>query len=296
MRYLPMSFDTQNKTVLIIGGETVALDRIRRLLESEFKIYVIWKDFIEEIMALSHKYPERLKLKKGVVTKDFVFFGYNYLIIATNDIPLNQALEERALKSNIPYERCDVISLSDLLMNRVISKEGLTIGITTNGVNPTITDIVYEDIYNLLANYNEEKILILNKIRRELIKKNALNIDATIRELYETEKINLDSYLKNLEDEEKDKDNMNKDEERNSEIINEKINEIKNEINTEAEKDVNDIKNQDEKFADKTADNVKKYDYIKDNIEDFSKQVNMDNEKYDKKEDHVKLDDDKNNN
>lgn len=223
MRYLPMSFDTRDKTALIIGGDFTALDRIKRLLESEFKIYVIAKDFIEEIINISTENSDRVFLKQGKLDENFVFFGYDYLIIATHDFELNDALEERAKRSNILYERCDFISSSDLLMNKVISKEGLTVGITTNGVNPTVTDIVYEDIAELLKKYNEEKILILNKIRRELVKRNALNVDEKIRELYDKEKITLDTYLNRLE---------------HDEVRKQEIEEIKKELDAK----INDIK------------------------------------------------------
>ena len=206
MRYLPMSFDTQNKTVLVIGGGLMAYDRIKRLLDSEFKIYVISEDFIEEIFKLSDEHSERVLLKKGTIDKNFVFFGYDYLIIATHSFDLNYALEKRAEKSKIPYERCDIISNSTLLMNKTLSKEGLTVGITTNGINPTITEIVYEDILKLLDGYNGEKILILNKIRKELVKRNALNIDKTIRELYDSEKITLNNYLEDLKNDLKDRE------------------------------------------------------------------------------------------
>lgn len=239
MRYLPMSFDTKNKTVLVVGGGYIALERIERLLDSEFKIYVIASEFIEEIFKLSDKYSERILLKKSTIDSDFVFFGYDYLIIATHNFDLNHSLEERAKKSSIPYERCDIVSSSTLLMNKVISKEGLTVGITTNGINPTITDIVFEDISKLLATYNEEKILILNKIRRELVKKNALNIDDKIRKLYFEEKIKLDTYLDQLEESYKeDIQTTKKEEEKITEELNEKINEIKEEFNkTEEIKD-----------------------------------------------------------
>lgn len=206
MRYLPMSFDTQDKTVLVIGGGLMAYDRIKALLDSKFKIYIISEDFIDEIIKLSDTHSERVFLKKGTIDENFVFFNYDYLIIATHSFDLNYALEKRAEKSKIPYERCDIISNSTLLMNKVLSKDDLTIGITTNGVNPTITDIVYEDILKLLDGYNEEKIQILNKIRKELVKRNALNIDKTIRELYNSEKITLNTYLENLKSDLKDRE------------------------------------------------------------------------------------------
>lgn len=233
MRYLPMSFDTKNKTALIIGGDHIALSKIKDLLQSEFKIYVISEQFIDEIIKLSNANSERIFLKQGRIDGSFVFFGYDYLVIATHNFDLNQALEERAKKSNIPYQRCDVLSSSNLLMNKVISKEGLTIGISTNGLNPAISEIVYDDINNLLSDYNEEKILILNEIRRQLIRRNALNIDDTIKDLYYQEKFTINKYLDKLENDEQ----YNKEVKEIKEELNSKIKDIKKDYESDHKSD-----------------------------------------------------------
>lgn len=235
MRYLPMSFDTKDKTVLVIGGESEALDRIKRLLESEFQIYVIANNFIEELIKLAHDNSERISIKKGEIDENFVFFGYDYLIIATHNYNLNSSLEIRAQKSKIPYERCDLVSNSNLLMNKSIEKEGLCIGITTNGLNPTITNIVYEDIEKLLNRYSSEKFSILNSIRKELIKRNDQNIDTKLRNLFNQDINSLNEHLSNLE---------------NSEIRTEEVSKLKleldrqiQEVMAELEKRVSEDKN-----------------------------------------------------
>ncbi|SHH55770.1 precorrin-2 dehydrogenase / sirohydrochlorin ferrochelatase [Anaerosphaera aminiphila DSM 21120] len=198
MRYLPVSFDTRNKNVLVLGGGLLSLSKIKVLLKTEFNIYVISDTFVDEIYELEKEYADKLFLKEESLDGNFIFFAYDYVLIATNDFVLNNALEKRAQKSNILYERCDVFSNSTMLMNRILEKGGLAIGITTDKLNPTISDIIYEDIEKLFETYDEEKIKILNRIRAELVRKNSPDIDNIIRELYATEKINLNTYLNNL--------------------------------------------------------------------------------------------------
>lgn len=198
MRYLPVNYDTKNKNVLILGGGLLALSKIKELLNTEFKIYVIADSFVDEIKKLAQTNSDRLFTKEEKLTENFIFFAYDYLLIATNNFELNAAFEKRAQKSKILYERCDITSESTMLLNKVIEKDGLTVGISSSKLNPTITGILYEDISAMLEKYSSEKIKILNKIRTELIRKNSPNTDEIIRELYDKEKLTLDTYLKNL--------------------------------------------------------------------------------------------------
>lgn len=214
MRYLPISYDTKDKNLLILGGGLLALSKIKQMLNTKFKIYVIAESFVNEISNLQEQHPEQLFLKEMKIDNNFVFFAYDFLLIATTNFELNNAIEERALKTGILYERCDVISSSSVLLNELVSKEDIIIGISNEKLNPTIVEIIKDDLTKLLDTYNMDKIKILNKIRTELVRKNASNVDETIKKLFVEEKIKAEDYLNTLqEDIAKDevKDNLEKD-------------------------------------------------------------------------------------
>ena len=218
MRYLPMGFDTENKNVLVLGGGLLALSKIKDLIDTNFKIYVIADSFVDEVLDLQKKYSERFFIKEEVLTEEFIFFNYDYLIIATNDFVLNSAFEKRAKKSGILYERCDILSESDLIINKAISKNGITIGLDTHKMNPAIKDIIVKDLDEFLNRYNPEKLNLLNDIRSELVRKNSPDIDETIKKLYTEEKITIDSYLKEIKKSEDKKDNFKNPEDAKKEI------------------------------------------------------------------------------
>ncbi|MDO5041259.1 MAG: NAD(P)-dependent oxidoreductase [Peptoniphilus sp.] len=225
MRYLPVSYDTKGKNVLVLGGGLLALSKIEQLIKTEFKIYVIADSFVDRIVQLEQEYPDRFFTKEEQLTKNFIFFSYDYLIIATNDFDLNSAFEERAKKSNILYQRCDIFSNSNLLLNNVVSKNSITLGFQDFKLNPTLTNIIKADLEKFLDNYNEEKINILNNIRSELVRKNVPDIDDIIKKLYYEEKITMEMFLKDLKEEKFEKDHSN--------IIDKDIEEIVNEYKDE---------------------------------------------------------------
>ncbi len=225
MRYLPVSYDTKGKNALVLGGGLLALSKIEQLIKTEFKIYVIADSFVERIIQLEQQYPDRFFTKEEELTKDFIFFSYDYLIIATNDFELNSAFEKRAQKSKILYQRCDIFSNSNLLLNNIVSKNSITLGFQDFKLNPTLTNIIKEDLEKFLANYNEEKINILNNIRSELVRKNVPDIDEIIKKLYYEEKITMEMFLKDLKDEKFEKNHSN--------IINKDVEEIVSEYKNE---------------------------------------------------------------
>ncbi|CDZ74804.1 Hypothetical protein ING2D1G_0642 [Peptoniphilus sp. ING2-D1G] len=227
MRYLPVSYDTKGKNALVLGGGLLALSKIEQLIKTEFKIYVIADSFVERIVELEKQYPDRFLTKEEKLTKDFIFFSYDYLIIATNDFDLNSAFEERAKKSKIPYQRCDILSNSNLIIDNIVSKNSITLGFQGFKLNPTLTNIVKDDLEKFLDNYNEEKINILNNIRSELVRKNVPDIDEIIKKLYYEEKITMETFLKDLKEEKFEKDNSN--------IINKDIEEIVKDYTSENE-------------------------------------------------------------
>lgn len=199
MRYLPISYNTKDKNLLVLGGGLLALSKIKKMLETEFKIYVIAESFVNEILNLQTQYPERLFLKEMQISNDFVFFAYDFLLIATTNFELNNALENRAIKTKILYERCDVVSSSSALLNEFVSREDIVVGISNEKLNPAIAEIIKDDIIELLSTYNMDKIKILNKIRAELVRKNAPDVDETIKKLFDEEKIKAEDFLNNLQ-------------------------------------------------------------------------------------------------
>lgn len=198
MRYYPVSIDTRNKKVLIIGGGKVALRKVKTLLATEFTMYVIGAAFEEGLVELATLYPERVRLKGSYINRDFVFMGYDYVIIATNDARLNSHLEETALARHVPFVRCDKRSESSFIMSKVISHGDLTVSVSAGGFNPTLTELVTEDLEEVLKTLSPEKIRILNEIRDRLVEKDTPNIKQIMEDLYSKEMITLNSYLEDL--------------------------------------------------------------------------------------------------
>lgn len=195
MRYLPVSLDTLDKKILILGGGYLAYSALKSVIDSEAEIYMIGDSFTKNIVNISEKSDGKIKLKEHEVDKDFMFMGYDYVLIATEDFEVNEAIEKRASSRKMLYQRFDILSKSLMSINKSIERGPLTFSLNSSKINPTITDIIFEDLEKFSESYSIEKINILNEIRSELVRKNSQNIDEIIRRLYESETINLSTFL-----------------------------------------------------------------------------------------------------
>lgn len=198
MRYLPVSLDTYEKKFLILGGGFLALSALKSIIDTEAEIYMIADSFTKDIVKKSEESNGKIKLKEHELTEDFIFMGYDYILIATENFELNEALEKRAHSRNMIYERFDILSKSLISINKSLERGPLTFSLNSSRINPTITDIIFEDLEDFSKSYNLEKLNILSEIRSELIRKNSQNIDEIIRNLYESETINLSTFLETM--------------------------------------------------------------------------------------------------
>ncbi|MDO5725749.1 MAG: NAD(P)-dependent oxidoreductase [Tissierellia bacterium] len=200
MRYFPISIDTKGKNILILGGGETAYDYAKDLIKSEFKIYIIADDFCEEILKLKDENSERIMLKGRRLKEDFVFFGYDYCIIATSDMNLNDALEDRAKKSSIPYLRSDNIGGSAFMISTIAEYDKLSVALSGENLNPVLSKMIVEDLKNVLLKYDPAKLRLLNELRQTLILKNAPDIDDVLNSMAKKNFAVIKNYIETLKE------------------------------------------------------------------------------------------------
>lgn len=196
MRYIPVSLDTKDKNVLVLGGGVLVLETIKKLLLTEVHaIYIIASEILPDITKLEEENPERIKIKVMDIDENFRFFGYDMVIIGTYNLNLNNALENRALNSNLAYQRLDIKSESSFIIDDFYNVGDISLSVSRTSSLPEIEEEFSKDLKDLVSDYNEDKINLLKQIRTNLIRKNAKDIEKTIAKLYKDDTVNLREYL-----------------------------------------------------------------------------------------------------
>lgn len=183
MRYYPLSVDTKNQKLLVVGGGRVAYRKIQSLLKTDFQIKIIAKEFIDNFdLIKDHK---NIEMIIGTVDENFFLKGYDFIIIATDNKDINNMLEDKARREEIPFLNSSDGQNSSFIMNKIIEEKGITISISADGKNPTLLNILANKIEGLLEEIDSKKIQELNEIRHMLKERGEKNIKETILCLYD---------------------------------------------------------------------------------------------------------------
>lgn len=182
MRYLPVSIDTKNKKILVVGGGPVAYRKVQTLLKTQISIDLVAIDFIEDFKNIENN--PRLNFTYRRVDEDFELEDIDYLLIATDSKKTNDLLEQKAREKKIPFLNASNSENSDFIMTKVLEDKGLSVSLSTGGKNPTLLGIFSDQVEDLLADLDQEKIEELNKIRKYLKAKGEKDTSKIIRDLY----------------------------------------------------------------------------------------------------------------
>ncbi len=157
MTLFPFFFDIENKTFLVIGGGKVAKGKIKRLLPFTKDIIVIAKNTnIENVK---------------VISKDFepndIFLG-DYVIGATDSKETNAEISRLCRENNIPVNIVDDADNCTFIFPALIKRGNLTVGITSAGKSPAMSQYVRKKIEEFLPDNTEEILDRLGELRQRL--------------------------------------------------------------------------------------------------------------------------------
>ncbi|MBF2489014.1 precorrin-2 dehydrogenase/sirohydrochlorin ferrochelatase family protein [Listeria marthii] len=154
MKY-PIMLDITGKKVVIIGGGKVALRKIAGLLDADADILVVGLNVLPEIKALNVRVVEEGYRAEHLESAFMIF-------ICTDNPEVNQLV----LRDRAPWQLVNDTTEqanSDFFNMATVTKNELTIGISTGGGNPGYAKKVKREVSQLVANLETEEIANRNK-------------------------------------------------------------------------------------------------------------------------------------
>ncbi len=135
MSYFPAFIKLDRQKVLIVGGGTIAYEKLERLLDFTEDIMVIAKDLSEPMLAKISKYNLAFE-KRSYIEGDLE--GFFIVIVAVDDIGLQAAIFEESKAYNCLCNAVDSVDYCDFIFPSYIKKDDLTIAISTSGASPAL--------------------------------------------------------------------------------------------------------------------------------------------------------------
>ncbi|EAC6872510.1 bifunctional precorrin-2 dehydrogenase/sirohydrochlorin ferrochelatase [Listeria monocytogenes] len=154
MKY-PIMLDITGRKVVIIGGGKVALRKIMGLLDAGADILVVGLKILPEIKALDVQIMEEAYRSEHLKSAFMIF-------ICTDNLEVNQLVLRDRTPGQLVNDTTNQAN-SDFFNMATVTKNELTVGISTGGNNPGYAKKVKREVSELVDNLETEEIGSRNK-------------------------------------------------------------------------------------------------------------------------------------
>lgn len=163
--YYPLALDLEGKRCLVVGGGTIATDKVEGLLVAGAEVVVISPsvtrrigDLAESAQIELHRRPYRPDDLDGV----YLAYG------ATDDREANARVTAHARAAGILVNAVDDIPNCDFFAVSVVRRGDLQIAISTNGLSPAFARWMREYLEAWLPAELEELLSVLGEVRQTI--------------------------------------------------------------------------------------------------------------------------------
>lgn len=159
MAYFPFFMDVSAGNGLIVGGGTVALRKIEKLLPYGPRLTVCAPSLLPEIEDIPDLTLLRQPFEPSMVE------GKLFVIAATDDNRLNDQISALCRERNIPINAVDDRENCTFLFPALVKRGELSVGISTGGASPSAAIYWKERIEQLIPQDTGELLDYLSGLR-----------------------------------------------------------------------------------------------------------------------------------
>ena len=165
MKYYPAFIDLRNKSVVVIGGGSVAERKVRSLIKAKAHVSVISPEITKGLAKLRDR--EVLKHTKRTYTRGDLSKAF-IVIAATASPNINKKIADEATclvnVINIPSE-------GNFIVPSLVRQGALTIAISTEGASPAVSKAIRKEIEGLYGKEYGHYLKFVEKVRQKTLTK-----------------------------------------------------------------------------------------------------------------------------
>ena len=203
--YYPVFMDLTDRTVVIIGGNSMAEEKANSLLLSKAKVVLVSINITDSLLYLVNKRKIswiNRSYKSGDLSNAFIT-----IVADTSDADINNAVYQEADKLNIPLNVVDVTHLCTFIAPAISRRREVTAAISTGGASPALARKFRELLSGNTVDKNHQimeyaELLPYVKEAREAIRQKGISISPNHWQACINEKL-LDLVLDGKEEEAK---------------------------------------------------------------------------------------------
>ena len=162
MSCFPFYIDIKGKKCVVIGGGSVALRKIEKLIWFEPDITVIAPEISAEIYSI-----HGIRIIKREFS-DSDLDGAFFVITATNNKKLNERIFRMCSGKGILVNTVDDKEKCSFIFSAIAKRENITISVSTDGKSPIYARYMRENIERILDDRTDEIIGCLSDVRSRI--------------------------------------------------------------------------------------------------------------------------------
>jgi siroheme synthase-like protein len=173
MRYYPIFVDIAEKPVVVIGGGTIALQKMAGLLDAGAQVTVVSPELNDEMQALKDD-GKFMHIKREYEPGDIE--GYELAFVATDDRKDNERAWQEGRERHVWVNAVDDVPNCDFIMPAIVRKGEIIVALSTSGTSPAMARKLREDIEEFFTEEDAELLDLAAEVRRELREKEIITL------------------------------------------------------------------------------------------------------------------------
>ncbi len=167
MSFFPLYMDMNNRKVLLVGGGTIATEKLEKLLDFTKDITIITKDISLEMATIIKDHC--LTLYQRAYQQGDIG-GFDMVIVATDTIELHGAIYEESRGSRVLVNSVDDTAYCDFIFPSYIKRGDLTLSFSTSGASPAFAKQIRRYFEERIPESVDEFLQEMKRLRDELPK------------------------------------------------------------------------------------------------------------------------------
>lgn len=157
-RFYMACLDLEARSCLVVGGGTVALEKVRGLLDCDARVTVVAPRIIDELRTLDVELVRRRYRASDLE-------GRLLVVAATSTGSVNRQIHRDAAARSLFCNVVDVPELCSFILPAVIRRDPIAIAVSTGGASPALAQRIRDDIAELVGPEHAELARRLRELR-----------------------------------------------------------------------------------------------------------------------------------
>lgn len=165
MKYYPVCLDIKNRDCLVVGGGSVAIRKVKTLLECGAIVTVVSPAFSRELETINN--DDLTLIRRPYESADVA--GRFLVIGATDDEAENRKISRDAEKQNILCNIADLPDACNFILPSIVKRGDLLLAISTCGNSPAFAKHLRKNLEKEFGEEYTEFLQLMGKVRKKLL-------------------------------------------------------------------------------------------------------------------------------